>query len=402
MRFVKWAILVLLVISVTGVIMAQADSWSAYLYNSVTRQLLRVHLDGTQTPIDLNLPEGSYLGDAETALANNGDTLAYCLIDYTSGTTTTPAVLTVYDVPSGTTRYQQDLGASMGCWLEYSADGSMLVVSLVNYFGGDPAADITRPIWETRVLDADTGAQMASLTPFSRGAAELGLLNDFALMPDVRYFANNQIIFAALPWGTEAVPLEPAFLWDLNSGALQPFDDWWHVGMAVSGADVTWLDVDPALPWGNPGGPVPPSNVVRMRDAAGELINLYHSPDWVLLDAEFIDNGRRLALSLLQPFDPNSPNDAGEIRWIALDRAGNVTELAATTGFSQVMNAPDGYLYLSADSPNVGATMTLEYRAGDQARTLFTGASDDSGAAWNLIGAAPVAPAPNLPPFPPR
>lgn len=401
MRVLKWFVLTLVIVLAAGSLSAQTSDWSAYLYNSVMRQLLRVDLNGTQTPINLNLSEGSYLGEYETAFTSDGNYMAYCTIDYTAvtaGSTLTPTLLTVYDLTTGTVLYQQDLGPSIGCWINYSGDNSMLAVGMVNFFPGDPSADTSRPIWELRIVDADSGIEMASMSPLNAEATDLGLYNDFSIMPDVRYFDNNQLIFTGILWGTEGAPVEPAFLWDLNSSDLQAFDDWWHWGLAINGREVVWLESDSTLPIGNPGGPVPASNVVRSRDTAGEVVTIYHSPDWILLDTEFIDNGRRLAMSLLEPFDPNS-TEGSEVRWVALDRAGNVSDLASTTGFSQIGNAPEGYVYLSANSPNVGATMTLDYHTGDQTRTLFTGASDDSGGAWTMIWTTPVQPADDLPPF---
>ena len=396
MRGLKWLALSLALLLAVGAVFAQAN-WSAYLFNSVTRELVRVGLDGTQTAIPLNLPEGAFLGEADTAFTSDGNTLAYCALDYSQANSV--ATLNVVDATNGMPLYQQTVGQTLGCWLEYSADNSMLTVGTVNYFGGDPNADVSRPIWELHILDADSGSLMASMSPLDPDATNLGLLNDFAIMPDVRYFDNNQVIFTGVIWGSEGAPIEPAFLWDLNSSALQPFDDWWRWGLSVSGTDVVWLDNDPTLPVGNPGGPIPASNVVRMRDAAGEVVTIYHSPDWILADTEFIEDGQRLALSLLEPFDETNPSESNDLRWIALDRAGNVTELATTTGFSQVASAPGGYVYLYASGPEVGNTMTLEYRVGAQVQTLFTGQSENSGAAWNLIWTTPGTPVGGLPGF---
>ncbi len=397
MRVLKWLGLSMVLLLTVGAAAAQSTGWSAYLFNNVTRQLVRVSLDGTQVPINLNLPEGTYLGEADTAFTNDGNRMAYCAIDYSQPNAV--ATLNVIDATSGMPLYQQSMGQTLGCWVAYSADNSMLTVSTVNYFGGDPAADVARPIWELRILDADSGNQMAIMSPFDPDATNLGLLNDFAIMPDVRYFDNNQVIFTGVIWGSEGAPIEPAFLWDLNSSALLPFDDWWRWGLSVSGPEVVWLDNDPTLPVGNPGGPVPASNVVRMRDTAGEVQTIFHSPDWILLDSEFIEDGQRLALSLLEPFDESNPSDSNAVRWIALDRSGNVTELATNTGYSQIVNAPGGYVYLYGSNPEVGNTVTLEYRVGGQTQTLFSGQSDNSGAAWSLIWTTPSTPVTGLPAF---
>jgi hypothetical protein len=43
--------------------------------------------------------------------------------------------------------------------------------------------------------------------------------------------------------------------------------------------------------------------------------------------------------------------------------------------------------------------MTLEYRVGAQVQTLFTGQSENSGAAWTLIWTTPGTPVSGLPGF---
>ncbi|MBE2269574.1 MAG: hypothetical protein IAE80_15160 [Anaerolinea sp.] len=398
----KWLVLIVVLVLSVGAVSAQDAAWSAYLYNSVTRQILRVDLDGTQTPIDLGLPEGSYLGMNDTDFTPSGDMLAYCVIDYNAAPTNmgTPTTLHLYSLTVNAPVAVVDLGASMGCWISYNAEGTMLAVGLVHYYSGDPAADLSQPAWELRVLDAASGETIDTLSPSAQFALDAGLTSDLTLMPDVRFFAGSQIIFAGIMWGTEGAPLEPAFLWDISTDVVQPFDYWWHPGLSVSGADLAWLDLDPMLPVGDPGGPVPQSNIVRMLGADGSPVTVYHSPDWILLDTEFVNNGRALALQLLEPFDPNAPMGSNAIRWLLLDRQGGTVDLGTYPGFTQVIGAPDGLLLLHADSAQPGTGMTLDYVTATETRVLWQDVSENSGAAWNIIWASPVPRADGLSPFP--
>ena len=400
MRHMKWLLaleaLVLCAVLVVGGA-AQGEPWSAYLYNNLTRELVRVSLDGTQQAFDLGLGENVYLGMRDTDFTSDGGTMAYCLSDYTAvnpqALTAPPTALITRDLQSGATNYQVDVGPTIGCWATYSQDNSRIAVGMVRYYPGDPSADTTQPSWELQVRDAVSGNLVAQLSPFSQAAPQLGLFNDFALMPDVRSFVGDVIAFAGLPWGTEGIPIEPAFEWNFSANTVTPNDVWWRwaVSSLPETGEMVWLDVDSTLPVGDPGGPVPRMNVAMYAPSPeGERTVIFHSPDWILLATQFIDNGERIALQLLEPFDPNSALPSARTRWVAVDRQGNVSELATNEGYSQVVGAPDGFLHLYATSAEANTTMNLEYHSGGTSTTLWSGQSENSGAAWTLLWSQPV------------
>lgn len=400
MRHMKWLLaleaLVLCTILVVGGA-AQGESWSAYLYNNLTRELVRVSLDGTQQAFDLGLGENVYLGTRDTDFTSDGSTMAYCVSDYAAvnpqAPSAPPTTVFVRNLQTGAVNYQLDVGGSIGCWVSYSQDNSRLALGIVRYYPGDPSADTTQPSWELQVRDAASGNLMAQLSPFSQTAPELGLFNDFALMPDVRSFVGDVIAFAGVPWGTEGIPIEPAFEWNFSANTVTPNDVWWRwaVSSLPETGELVWLDSDSTLPMGDPGGPVPRMNVAMyVPSPAGERTTIYHSPDWILLGTQFINNGEQIALQLLEPFDPNSAQPSSRTRWVAVDRQGNVSELTTNEGYTQIVSAPDGYLHLYATSSMPNTTMNLEYHAGGTSTTLWTGQSENSGAAWSIIWAQPV------------
>src|SRR5690606_2265102 len=106
----------------------------------------------------------------------------------------------------------------------------------------------------------------------------------------------------------------------------------------------------------------------------------------------FIDDGRALAVQELSATDQS-------IRWIAVDRSGNTSELATTFGFSEIAAAPDGYLLFRASDNGASPTLTLEYHSGRESVQLWQQQSN-GGITWSLLWTAPVPVAGGLGSFP--
>lgn len=164
--------------------------------------------------------------------------------------------------------------------------------------------------------------------------------------------------------------------------------------------EAAWVAINPDLPAGNPGGPMGAYNAVMLADESGQERMIYHSPEWIIADVTFINNGRQLAISLLESFDVDNPS-VQRSRWIALDRAGNVTELGTFESFSEVAAAPDGYYILwSQMSDDLNRlTMTLEYHTNGQATELWSIEGENRGITWDLAWATPTETAGDLQPF---
>lgn len=378
---------------------AQSD-WSAYLFNGVSQQLLRVRLDGTTESYDLGIPEGSFIGAQSMDFTTDGSRIAYCVPVYDAdGSRST---LYIRDIASADAAVSVDLGMGDGCWVTYSDDNMRLAVGLVHYYAGAPNADASVPPWELLVLDAATGQQLYAIN--QEKAAPVGFDPEpRSFMADVRYFNDNQLIFAAIPWGTDAPPISPAYLWDLSTDSLQPIDRWWRSGVDSLDAsgELVWLNFDSAAPAAEPGGPVPQANEVRLADKSGEERVIYASSDWVLLDTAFINNGRQLAIGELQAFDVNSSPGSQTTRWMALDREGNVTELASALGFSQLATAPDGYVLFWASDTSATPLVKLDYHNGAGETTTLWQEQATGGIVWSLVWTAETAaPQDALTPFP--
>lgn len=391
---------VLLMLAFTVPAAAQQSGWSVYLFDSVSQHLLRVFLDGTQQTYDLGIPQGSYIGQRSLDFTSDGNRVAYCVpVNDTNGANST---LYIKDIASAEALVTVPLGIGDGCWVTYSADNAQVAVGIVRYYPGAPGdADTTLPPWQLLVFDAASGQQLYEMN--AEKLAPAGLDPEPRLyMPDVRYFSNSQIIFAALPWGTEGFPISPAFFWQLGGDTVQAIDRWWRWGIDSLSAtgELVWLEQDESIPVADPGGPTPRMNIVKLAGQTGDERIIYANPEWVLIDTAFIDNGRQLAIGELEAFDPATGDFSNQhTRWMALNRDGSVSELASGVGFSQILAAPDGYVLLSASSNNFPATQTLEYRSGRE-DTMLWQVQVENGAFWQLLWAAPTATADGLAAFP--
>lgn len=374
---------------------AAQPGWSVYLFNNITQQVLRISLDGAQQTYNLGLPEGVYLGRRSIDFTADGNRAAYCMVvNQPDGAL---ATLIVRDLASGAVLMSVEIGKTDGCWVTYSEDASQIAVGVVRYYAGAPDAPANLPTWQLLVFDAASGGQLHEMNPVKGNASfDAGR----TLMPDVRYFTNNQIVFAGIPWGTEGFPLSPAYFWQLSDDSVQPVDRWWRWGLDSLNAtgELVWVELDQSLPAADPGGPMVQANVVKLADRSGQEYAIYRDPDWIIMGAQFIDNGRQLAISELEGFDPNRNPGGQATRWMALDRGGTISELATMPGFSELAAAPDGYVLLWASDNSASPLLTLEYRSGRETTTLWQ-SQETQGITWSLLWASPTPTADGLPAF---
>ncbi len=390
----------LLLTTVSGVF-AQAP-WSVYLFDTAARALVRVNSDGSQSVYPLGLPENAFASAFDIDFSPDGTHVALCPVDYGSSTGAPPsAQLIVRDIAAQTDTLRVDLGPALGCRVSYRADGAFLALGIVRYIPGAGQAVPDLPAWELRVVEPTTGGTIASLTSDGPEAAAAGLAANPPVLPLVRRFDGAELIFAALPFTTGGPGVVPAFSWRVDAAALTPVEPWGHLHIdALPGAELTWNANDAARPAGQPPGALPADNVARWQDASAQPRTVFASPDWLLIDTRFIDDGQRLALQLVAPFDAAHPEELGyPTRWIAVDRAGAVEELTSASSYAQVRGVPGGYVVLQVFSPEGGgpATYTLDYNSGGQIRTLW--AQQVQNTAYDLAWSPPMTLAPSLPPF---
>lgn len=399
---------VLLVVAVPA--LAQSD-WFVYLYNGNTKELVRINPDGAQTPYSLGLDATTFVSSFDMTFTADGSRVAYCAVTYpavaASETPTSPfAKLYLRDIAAGTNQIDLAMGNAIGCRTgrdAFSPDGAQLAVSKINYYPGAPDADLSQPVWTLQILNSADGSVLRELTSASQSVQAFESLAKGGVLPYVQYFENNQIIFAEVPYGIGGGAEWNSYLWDLNTDSLQTIDRWGNFSLdTLTSGELIWVTADPNLPAGQPGGPVPANNIVKVADKSGAEFTIYHSPDWVILDAKFIDNGARAAIQLLSPFDPNAPDQFQSLRWIALDRAGASADLVSSNGNPTVLGAPNGFVLLNQEitDPASGASnFALSYNSNGATTNLWSATVDPSVGFWELAWVTPPTAAEGLPPF---
>jgi hypothetical protein len=388
----------LLVSAVSGVV--GQPPWAVYLLDTGARALVRVNGDGAQAVYPLGLPENAYVSAFDIGFSPDGTRVALCPVDYGNAETAPSAQLIVRDIAAQAELMRLDLGPALGCRVTYRSDGAFLAVGIVHYIPGDVQAVPDLPAWELRVVEPGAGNTIAVLRADGPEAAAVGVPSNPPVLPVVRRFEGAELIFAALPFAAGGPGLAPAFTWRVDAAALTPAEPWGYLQFdALAGGDLAWNTGDPGRPAGQAPGSLPAANVTRWQDASAQPRTVFTSPDWLLLDTRFIDDGARLALHLVAPFDAAQPESVGyATRWIALDRAGAVDELTSDASYAQVRGAPGGYVVLQAYASPGGATVyTLDYNSGGQIRTLWN--TEAQNTAYDLAWAPPMTLAPGLPPF---
>lgn len=398
-------IAVMVVISTQGLIgrteARQDDAgWSFYLFNDLTNELIRVEADGTQTTFDLGLGDlqnpdenTSYLAST-IAFSADGQQAAYC-ISQISLEGLAPTFFVVRDIETETDIINIELGTPLGCHLTSRAFGtedSQVAMGVVTSFPDNPEADPDVPSWYLRIYDIESGdisyEMTANMSPFSEASSEFA-----ALMPDVRYFDGTQLIFAQVPWGTGGAPEYNAFNWQYVDGEVAAIDLYGKSSIDTLGGYLIYVDNDPNLPSGIPSGPIGNFNVLMQADKSGEIRMIYHSPEWIIASARFINNGQQIAMRLLE----STPTEIASTRWIALNRDGSMVDLQPEyVGYDDVIAAPGGHIYIQNDfNPDNTFTRVTRYVDGEE-NVVF----ETNEAALRLLWAMPTELAEGLPEFP--
>ncbi|MEO8608285.1 MAG: hypothetical protein ABI690_10405 [Chloroflexota bacterium] len=394
--------------------LAQDNNWGVYLFNGSSGELVRVNGDGTQAVSGLGLGQGEFAGSSDMAFTRDGSRLAFCTTTYpqavdANSTALPTAKFYLRDIAAQNYLLNLDLGNAIGCRTGHAAfnsDDTQVAVSRINYYPGDPAADTSKPSWQILVMDIAGSMTVKELNAASPSVATYEGLTKGAILPYVVYFAGNQLIFAEVPYGIGGGAEWNAYLWDMDADTVEMVPRWGNIGLDTlpSSGEIVWVTKDANLPAGIPGGPVPDNNIVKYADKTGTEHTIFTSPDWVVLDAKFINGGQQVAIQLLSSFDQNNPNQLQTIKWVALDRAGNLTDLLSSVGGSPVVAAaPNGYVALDQqqtfDANGTGQSQfKLTYNAAGQSKELW--ASTVGFDYWELAWATPLTVTGDITPFP--
>lgn len=399
------ALLALLFGAVPTAFMQEADSpWFAYLFNSSTKELVRVNELGEQQTFDLGLPADVYIGGRELSFSPDGTQAAFCMLQPQAQQQTSTNVLIVRDLALGTNLVERELGEGIACSATFDEKAERVVVSRLHEFLAGFEVDAAKPLWTLEVYSLP--AADAPLAVMDRTQVATPPERGFG-MALVRSFVGAEVVFAVVPYATEGPAWVPAYRWNVETGVLVDESAWGNLFYTELPAwgEIVWLEQDDSLPMGNPGGPMPSNNVVRLSGPYATNATLYHSPDWVLIDLAFIEGGRSLALQLLESFDPAQGELPQQTRWVAINRQGESRDLGVQSDYTQLIGTADGFAALVADDingqPGTTPSIRLELHEGGEAQQLWEVNPGGPGLSWELVWSTPMTPAEDLQPFQP-
>ena len=366
----------------------QENVWYAYLYNQNDQTVLRINEDGSTHLTHLLPPMQGEITSVET-LAVGGEAghevVAYCTSmlyeeKYSQ-------ILNIIDAEDGhliqrhtiAEQLSQDqLGMCRVSLKGISPDGQTVAVSLVNIDENNAFH------WRLVLVDVAHGTLVKEVNSAMPNLAD-STNNRFRIMPDVRQYNTDKIAFAVIPWGTEGSPVESAYVWDLATDTLAQTPQWGSMILDYLRAsqELVWIEADENLPAGNPGGPIPNFNVVRVADAAGNIQTVYHNTDFLPIQIKFIDGGQALAIQLLASIDsPTTDPGQQATKWVRLGRDGTLTDLRDTTGlYVQMMPFQDSYAFL------VQTDLTSLEANQDGIMNILWQTNEGS---WSILSAAPL------------
>ncbi|MEZ4669245.1 MAG: hypothetical protein R3E39_15170 [Anaerolineae bacterium] len=396
---------------------AQAD-WAAYLYTSNNSQLVQVGPDGERAKYSLgvNIEAGEWVNGFDLAVTPDGARVAFCFVTNTTsadGTSLkTQATYVLRDIAAEQDIVRLDMGSPLSCLTgetAFNPAGTSLTLAKVNSYPGDPNTDPNTPYWSLQIIDPLTGDVQAELNQHSPQLAAIGIdpfLTTNPIIPLVLSFDDSGVIFTVAPFASEG-RLDAAYRWDFTSGAVIPATPWDKYGLSrqTASGEFVYADLDPALPVGEPGGPMANNNVVRVQDTTGAPRTVFiGGSDWIVVNTAFVNQGRDLAINLLQSFVPsNDPQATQQLRWILLRRDGTQVELYADPDYAELAAVDNGYILLmqdfQRDQPNTYPSYNLIYGDGNEQRVIWELPPIISYQNWEIVWGTPTTMQADLPPF---
>ncbi len=413
-----WMVVFAVVITTSAAVFAQETAlrWYAYFYNDGLKELTRVWEDGSVESFPLGLQQEVYFSAFDMAFTPDGRRTAFCPVSYPADAPYGQSILIVRDIEAGINLIEQPLDGTVGCRTgkaAFSPDGRFVVVSRTNMAPGASTDALPgQTLWQIQVIEVATGAVITELGSDSPAAAAVNMMT-MPMIPYVMQFDGESVIFAEVPYGIGGGGEFRAFRWTLAAAGLESVPYWGKITIEklVSTGEMVWPDVDPNRPTGIPAGPMPANNVVKVLGADGVERTVFVSePEWLVASAQFIDGGAKIAAYLVSSWDDSNP-DVSRTRWIAVDRQGQVSELAlfdsANTTYSQLMPMPSGvalYSWEYPTSPDANGlmipTMTLvALRDGQTPETLWTQQAPELMTLWDFAWSFPLPQTADLAPF---
>ncbi len=364
------------------------EEWFAYvvhvLGDSRPEALIRIDEHGdTQTYTwPIRVETGIFV-----SFSPNGQLLAYC------EPSDEATQMVMWDIAAEQPLWSRNFGPTSVCGVfrwNFDPTGSLIAVGIGS--DNDHAGD--GPHWRIVVLDVTNGDIVSELNDQMESVIVLGLdvFGDVTLLPVVKRFAENQLIFTLDPSVIEGNRLQ-AYSWTVDSETIQLVDYWGNGSdFLPETGEMLIIETDGITV---PGVPIPIGNSLSIVHADG-VHTVFQQPNLAILSAFFVNDGQTILITVYEP-----ESMTNQLVFISRDGEMQIRQVDEYIGFP--IAAPGGFLitkhFYVADAPFAAQ---VEFHRGDDVRILWQLQNDpntEEEMAF-VIFSRPTPAAPDLPPFP--
>lgn len=333
--------------------------WSAYLFDNINYDIVRVNADGDTQAFSLGLDGNELLSLNNLAISHDGTLVAYCKTVRVNDTDSTNdlQVMIIREIETGNNLHEITFGTPPACSVTaFSEDDSQIAVSLVSRnFMEEPTDE---PAWSLRLLDVTTGETQTILNEGDDIMPDFDVFGEnVPLRAGVRQFDEASITFAGFPFvGMGGPAFIPVYRWDFAENTITQLSD--AIGrvnndVLESTGEIVYPALDETLSAAQPDGPIPQANVVNVMSADGTETTIYQNEEWVIVGTRFIEGGQAVGITLVRGFEPNQDmNEANTLRVDIVGRDGTVTTLEQTfNGGMWFEGVANGALFVYTPNP---------------------------------------------------
>lgn len=330
-----WGVLAALVAALP--VGAQAEMWTAWLYDSVSGRVAEVDSAGAiLNDLILPLPAGFDRYPTRAAVGPDGETFAY--IGFNS--VTYQGILVVSRLSQTVFTFALPLTFSDN--LEFvadesvfSPDGTQIAIGYSLNGGG----------WSILAFDLQSGGLINLLSWDAGTVAVLGLPATFGITPVIRAFDGQTVTFNLIPAGTEALPPFAAYDWNVFNNSLTSNSVYQSLDadrLPATGEVIMSLS-DDRLQNQSQNFQFGQLNSLQVYDVVnGARYPFFNAPDYSLFTPRFIQGGQYIVT--------DGVDFADRYQMMVLTRDGRlVTTLPAALRYRELRGTSAGFVYTTDD-----------------------------------------------------
>ncbi len=335
------------------------NTWTAYLFDDINYELIRVDANGNTEAFSLGLVENEFVADSWLSISNSGELVAMCKVARSEGNVPSDThILVVQNIETGAELYTETFEDVTHCSVTaFSEDDSLFALSLATQTF--PASEDEEAIstWSLNLVDVATGQMPASISNETPDMPVSDMFPDFAINADVIRYIDNTITFMGIPAvGMGGPAMLPVYEWNADTDTIIQLEDAFgrvNSDYLAATGELVYPYLDEAINAAQPDGPLPIANSINVLDAEGNDNTIYQNEDQIIVRTIFVQNGEAIAIMLLEGFDPErDPQEMAMLSLVFLNRDGTLTAFEPNLdGNFWIENVSDGTLIVHTPNP---------------------------------------------------